>query len=147
MDEATLRRVVGSRFPGGRFTIAPHEHWLTCDAILTEPTREGVAHPMYVYYAALGGMGISLDELFALVGATADDGVMFGEAAIEIARPLAVGATYEVRGEVTGAERKSGRRAGVFDIVTFALEVVDEHGELCGTSTNSFVFPRRDLSP
>jgi hypothetical protein len=146
MDETALHGVVGYRFPGGRFTIAPYEHWLTCDAVLTEPTREGVAHPMYVYYAALGGMGISLDELFALVGATADDGVMFGEAAIEVARPLAVGATYDVRGEVTGAERKSGRRAGVFDIVTFALEVVDEHGGVCGTSTNSFVFPRREVS-
>ena len=147
MDETSLHRVVGHRFPGGRFTIAPYEHWLTCDVVLAEPTRAGVAHPMYVYYAALGGMGISLDELFALVGATADDGVMFGEAAIEVVHPLEVGATYEVRGEVTGAERKSGRRAGVFDIVTFALDVIDEHGEVFGTSTNSFVFPRRETTP
>jgi hypothetical protein len=146
MDEAALHRVIGYRFPGGSFTIAPYEHWLTCDVVLAEPARAGTAHPMYVYYAALGGMGISLDELFALVGATADDGVMFGEAAIEIAKPLVVGATYEVRGEVTGAERKSGRRAGVFDIVTFALDVIDEQGAVCGTSTNSFVFPRREVA-
>lgn len=143
MDEAALHRVVGHRFPGGTFTILPHEHWLTCDAVGAPPTRSGVAHPMYVYYAALGGMGIGLDELFALVDADADDGVMFGEAGIEIAEPLTVGATYGVRGEITGAERKAGRRAGVFDILTFLLEVVDDDA-VVATSTNAFVFPRRD---
>lgn len=99
---------------------------------------------MYVYYGALGGLGISLDELFALVDATADDGVMFGEAAIDVIRPLRVGATYEVAGSITGAVRKAGRRAGVFDIVTFAVDLTDGDGDVCATSTNSFVFPRRD---
>ena len=146
MDEAGLGEVVGRSFPGGQFTIAPHEHWLTCDAVGAAPTRSGLAHPMYVYYAALGGMGLSLDELFALVDATADDGVMFGEAEITVDAPLRVGATYSVRGGITAAERKSGRRAGVFDVVTFALDVVDEHGAVCATSTNSFVFPRREAA-
>jgi acyl dehydratase len=145
MDEAALGGVVGHRFPGGQFTVAPYEHWLTCDAVGATPTRSGLAHPMFVYYAALGGMGIDLDELFALVDATADDGVMFGEAAIDVHEPLRVGATYTVRGGVTAAERKAGRRAGVFDVVTFALDVVGEHGRVCATSTNSFVFPRREV--
>lgn len=146
MDEMAVMEVVGHRFPGGRFTVTPFEHWLTCDAVGAEPTRDGVAHPMFVYYAALGGMGIDLDELFALVGATVDDGVMFGEATIDMATPMTVGATYDVRGTVTDIVRKSGRRAGVFDVVTFALEVVDESGGVVGTSTNSFVFPRREAS-
>jgi hypothetical protein len=143
MDEAALSEVVGHTYPGGAFTIVPHEHWLTCDAVEAEPTRTGIAHPMYVYYAALGGMGISLDELFALLDASADDGVMFGEAGIDIRTPLAVGATYGVRGEITAAVRKSGRRAGVFDIVTFVLDVLADDGAVVATSTNGFVFPRR----
>lgn len=144
MDEQALKRVVGHRFPGGRFTVAPYEHWLACDAVGAPATREGVAHPMFLYYAALGGMGIDLDALFALVGATADDGVMFGEATIDIVVPLRVGATYDVRGAVTDIARKHGRRAGVFDIVTFVLDVVDSDDDVVvGTSTNSFVFPRR----
>jgi hypothetical protein len=142
-DEADLIAVIGHEFPGGEFTVAPYEHWLTCDAVGAPPSRDGVAHPMYVYYAALGGMGIGLDELFALVGATADDGVMFGEATIDVAQPLRVGATYRVSGSVTDVVRKSGRRAGVFDVVTFALDVSDDGGSVVGTSTNSFVFPRR----
>lgn len=143
MDERALMSVVGHRFPGGRFTVAPYEHWLTCDVVGAPPSREGVAHPMFVYYAALGGMGINLDALFGLVGAVADDGVMFGEAAIDIITPLQVGATYDIRGAVTDIVRKQGRRAGVFDVVTFALDVVDTAGTVVGRSTNSFVFPRR----
>jgi hypothetical protein len=32
----------------------------------------------------------------------------------------------------------------VFDIVTFALEVLDADGRRMGVSTNSFVFPRKE---
>jgi hypothetical protein len=145
VDEASLGRLVGHRFPGGRFTIEPYEHWLMCDAVSAPPVRAGVANPMYVYYAALGGMGIGLDELFALVGATADDGVMFGEAAIDVVAPLQIGATYEVSGGITDVVRKSGKRAGVFDIVTFALDLANGDGATVATSSNSFVFPRREV--
>lgn len=145
VDEQELMTVIGSQLPGGSFTIEPYEHWLMCDAVGAKPVREGLANPMYVYYAALGGMGISLDGLFALVGATADDGVMFGEAKIDVVTPLRIGATYSVTGSVTDIVRKSGKRAGVFDIVTFALDL-DLDGTHVGTSTNSFVFPRRSAS-
>ncbi len=98
---------------------------------------------MEVYYGALAGMGLSVDELFALVSASAEDGPMFGEAEIELRRPLQVGATYAVSGGITGVERKEGRRAGAFDIVTFRLELTGEGGETVAVSTNSFIFPRR----
>ena len=91
----------------------------------------------------LGGLGITLDELFALVGSSAADGPMFGEAEIEQVLPLRVGDTYDVRGGITGIVRKEGK-SGVFDILTFKLELVNEAGEIAGISTNSFVFPRRD---
>lgn len=146
LDEQALQEIVGTRFPGGKFTIEPYEHWLMCDAVGAEPVRSGVANPMYVYYGALGGMGITLDELFAMVGATADDGVMFGEAKIESSQPLQIGSSYSVSGGITDIVRKSGKRAGVFDIVTFALDVTDDARAPVGRSTNSFVFPRRDPS-
>jgi hypothetical protein len=146
MDEQELLAIVGTPFPGGNFTIEPYEHWLMCDCVGAEPVRSGIANPMYIYYGALGGMGISLDELFAWVGATADDGVMFGEAQIDVMHPLQIGDTYTVDGKITDIVRKSGKRAGVFDIVTFALDVTETDGPRAGTSTNSFVFPRRSTS-
>lgn len=135
---------MGKPFPGGSYTIEPYRHWLFVDASGAEPTREGTAHPMEVYYGALAGMGLSVDELFALVSASADDGPMFGEAELEVVKPLQVGATYSVTGAIVGVTRKEGRKAGVFDIVKFRLELTDEVGELAAVSTNSFIFPRRD---
>jgi hypothetical protein len=139
-----LQALVGTSFPGGSYTIEPYQHWLMMDAVGGTPVREGTAHPLYAYYGALAGMGLSVDELFGLAGATADDGPMFGEAEIEVLRPLRIGATYTVSGAITTVQRKEGRRAGVFDIVTFCLELRDAGGEVAAVSTNSFIFPRRD---
>lgn len=139
-----LEALVGEPFPGGSYTIEPFRHWLFVDASGASPTRQGIAHPMEVYYGALAGMGLSVDELFALVGATAEDGPMFGEATIELSTPLQVGATYSVSGSIVGITRKEGRKAGVFDIVTFRLELAGEDGAVAAVSTNSFIFPRRE---
>jgi hypothetical protein len=139
-----LNGLVGREFPGGSVTVDPYKHWLMADSTLDVPPRgEGVANPMWVYYVAIAGMGVSLDELFSICGATAADGPMFGEAGIEVVRPLQIGATYTVSGGITEVQRKEGRRAGVFDIVTTRLELADENGETAGISTNSFVYPRR----
>ena len=139
-----LEALIGTSFPGGTYTIEPYRHWLMNDAVGDVPSTEGTASPMEIYYGAMGGLGLTLDELFALAGATAADGPMFGEAEIEQRRPLQVGETYTVRGAFTDVVRKEGRRAGVFDIVTFRLELVAPDGEVSAVSTNSFVFPRRD---
>ena len=139
-----LEGLVGTSFPGGRYTIEPYRHWLMTDAVGDTPTASGFASPMEVYHGAMGGLGLSIGELFALAGATAEDGPMFGEAEIEQRLPLRIGETYDVRGGITGVVRKEGRRAGVFDIVTFRLELVDAEGAVAGVATNSFVFPRRD---
>jgi acyl dehydratase len=140
---AELQSIVGHQFPGGTYRVEPYRNWLTCDTVLSPLPADEVAHPMFCYYGALAGMGISLDELFALAGATAEDGVMFGEAEIDLRRPLRVGESFTVRGGITDVERKEGKRAGVFDIVAFRLELVDAAGEVAAVSTNSFVFPRR----
>ena len=48
-----------------------------------------------------------------------------------------------VGGEFTGVERKSGRRGGVFDKVSFVLELTDEEsGTLTARVTNSWLFLR-----
>jgi hypothetical protein len=49
-----------------------------------------------------------------------------------------------VTGGIVDVTRKEGRKAGVFDIVTFRLELADAGGAVTAVSTNSFIFPRRD---
>jgi acyl dehydratase len=140
----SLEALIGRPFPSGSFTISEYEHWLCADAVLSPELPEGSAHPMYAYYTAVTGMGVSLDELFAMVGSSAADGPMFGEAELEFRKPLTVGATYRVEGGITAVARKEGKRAGVFDIVSFELRVIDDGGAVAAVSTNSFVFPRRE---
>ena len=134
--------VVGRRFPDGRFTIEPHEAWLSADALYSPPLPDGVAHPMYIYYVGLVGMGITLDELFAMVHSSAAEGPMFGELSLEQHRPLRLGETVTIQGEVVDVTRKGGK-SGTFDIVTFVLTVVDADGDVAGVCRNSFIFPRR----
>lgn len=137
-----VEKLKGHAFPGGSFTIQPYENWLLKDIFGTGPLPGGAAHPMYVYFVAMAGAGISIGGIFELAGASDDSGVMFGEASIEQLRPLREGETYAVSGGVTDVARKSGGRIGTFDIVTFRLELREPDGTLAGVSTNSFVFPR-----
>lgn len=139
-----LQALVGTELPGGSYTIEPYRHWLMADAVGAEPTRSGVADPMEAFHAAIGGKGLSWDGLFALVGASAEDGPLLGGAELELHRPLEVGATYAVRARVEAAERKQGRRAGVFDVVTFRFELVAADGAPAAATTTQFLFPRRD---
>jgi hypothetical protein len=145
IELAELEKIVGTPFPGGRVTIEPYEHWLLCDVVQSERPAGGVAHPLYAYNVTLAGMGITVNDLFIMCGATADDGPMFGEHETELRQPLKVGATYDVQGRITKVDRKEGRKAGVFDLVFFELDLVDpDTGEVAGVCRNSFVFPRRN---
>lgn len=134
--------LVAYTFPEGEYTIADYEHWLGADAILSPALPDGEAHPIFGYYTALAGMGITLDELFAAAHSSAADGPMFGEAGLDFIKPLEVGATYRVRGGFTDAIRKESARLGVMDLVTFELEIVDGGGQVAVVSRNTFVFPR-----
>ncbi|WP_419919358.1 hypothetical protein [Candidatus Poriferisocius sp.] len=138
-----LESLVGRPLPGGTYTVEPWRSWLTNDVIGAPQRPDGIAHPMFCYYVAMGGMGLSIDEMFTLCWASADDGPMFGESDLQQLRPLETGTTYTVRGQITSAVRKQGARTGTFDIVAFRLEVVDPGGEVSAVVSNSFIYPRR----
>ncbi|NIL76049.1 hypothetical protein [Rhodococcus sp. B10] len=145
MTEDELTGLVGTRMPGGVRTL---EKWwvaLVLDAMECSPS-DGAAHPTFVFLVATGSMGWTWNELFAVFDATEEDGPMFGETDTEVHRPLQVGATYTVRGEIVSAARKVGKKTGVFDIVGYRLDVVEESGTVAASTTNSIVFPRRGAS-
>lgn len=145
MELEALEAVVGTTFAGGTHTIEPYEHWLGCDAMAASPQHDDVAHPLFAYIAGLTEMGLSLEQLFQLVGSSSDDGVLFGQTEIEVFTPLRVGTTYAVSGKITSVARKSGRQTGTFDIVTFRLELRTASGTVAAATTNSFIFPRKSL--
>lgn len=134
--------LAGHRFPGGTYTLPPWVCWLWADAAKLEPDWN-VAHPGLAYLVALRGAGASIQDIFDLMDATADSGVVFGEFEVDYHGVLRPGATYECAAEVIQVERKRGRGAGVFDKFTFQVEVREAGGrDLTIVCTNSWIFPR-----
>jgi hypothetical protein len=137
--------VAGHRFPGGTTVVPPWMNRLWGEAVAAEARPGEYVHPVLVYYAAVQGSGVTFQDIFDLMGADGDSGIMVGEQRFEFARPLEVDREYIVEGGITEVVRKEGRRAGVFDIATFELLVFERSGEEpVAVSTTSFVFPRRE---
>jgi hypothetical protein len=135
--------LTGHRFPGGSYTLPEHVSWLWEDCILAEHDRT-VAHPSLGYFIAMAGLGATIGEVMALLGASPDSGVMFGENELLLNGALRPGASYACEGEIVSVERKSGRRAGVFDKLTFRIDVREREGGTCVVvCTSSWIFPRR----
>ena len=150
---------VGHRFPGGTVTVPHWENWLFCDSVLADhPAHRSpeaaralgypapVVHPGLVYFACVRGARISIADIFALMDFDERDGPMFGEQRMEFEGPVFEGFEYAAEGGITAVTRKEGRRAGVFDIVTFEITLAREGRRVVG-STSSFVLPRRHLQP
>jgi acyl dehydratase len=146
ITEDELRSLVGTRFPGGTFAPEPYFNWLTCDAVMApELTGAKSAHPLIVYMATQAGMGLSLEQLFALCRSSSEDGPMLGEWGMEVHRPVRLGSRYTVSGGITGARRKTGKKTGVFDIIDFELEMREEADShtVVAVTRSSFIYPRR----
>lgn len=136
--------LAGHRFPGGTYTLPDWVCWLWADAAKLKPDV-AIAHPGLAYLVAIRGAGVSIQDIFDLMDATADSGVVFGELQVDYYGVLAPGTTYECDAEVVEVERKSGRRAGVFDKFTFVVKV-REAGAAGPTAvcTNTWIFPRTE---
>jgi acyl dehydratase len=139
-----MEQLVGAQFPGGTFTVEPWENFLLHEVFGAGSPPDGLAHPMYAFHAPLAGMGMSYADLFAMCRAESSDAVRAGTYDFEYLKPLLEGATYTIRGEITGVERKRGARAGLFDMVTFRLDMVDEAGEVAVVASNSWLFLRSE---
>jgi hypothetical protein len=137
--------VIGHRFPGGTTVVPPWMNRLWGEAVGAGEDPGPYVHPVLVYYAAVQGSGVTFQDIFDLLDGDADSGIMVGEQRFEFTRPLEVDKEYAVEGGIVDVVRKEGRRAGVFDIATFELRVLEPGGtEPVAVSTTSFVFPRRE---
>lgn len=143
--EEQVRAVVGHRFPGGRARIEPHVDRLLRDVIGGPlPASDGFAHPLMVFLAAQEGIGLGLEEVFALLHTTLADAPLLGEWSVEVEWPLRVGAEYEVRAQVADVVRKHSAHAGTFDVVSLLIEVIGERDRVDAQVRTSFVLPRGD---
>ena len=131
--------LAGHELPPGSARLEPYQNWLLHDAFYSPPRPE--PHPVAAFVLANRGIGISLADLFALFGSDIDDGPLLAESSIELHRPLAEDADYEVRGVVESVERRRSRRIGPFDRITCRFDLFCG-GTPAATVTNVFAIPR-----
>jgi len=131
--------LAGRELPPGTARLEPYQNWLLHDAFYSQPRPE--PHPVAAFILANRGIGISLADLFTLFGSDINDGPLLAESQLELHRPLAEDADYEVRGEITAVERRRSRRIGPFDRITCRFDLFQD-GAPAATVTNVFAVPR-----
>lgn len=143
MREDDLRARVGHRFPGGTVRIEPYVDWLVRDMTgAPPPDAGGVTHPTVAFLAATEGLGVGLEEVFALFGSSSGDGPLLGEWAVEFAQPLRAGVVYDVTAEVEDVRSRTGT-SGTFDLATVKMELMGPDWDVHATVRPTYVFPRR----
>jgi hypothetical protein len=136
--------LVGHRFPRGTYTLPAYVCWLWSDSAHLPPVYD--PHPGLAYLVAQYGLGAPIEDILALMDASAESGaVTFGEFGAEFHAPLRAGAAYECDAEILEVERKRGRRSGVFDKLTFLVTIREKGSDTPTVScTNVWIFPRGD---
>lgn len=132
---------MGYRVPGGTFRVHDYERVISHDAVRAPQIEAPLLHPVWVMLGALRGMGVTLEELLADVGAP-QEAVLFGEAEIGLRKALNAEADYRVEGGVTDLVRRQGKRAGPFDVFTLSLSILAQDGEEVAVAKQSFIVLR-----
>ncbi|HUA72321.1 MAG TPA: hypothetical protein VMA96_14600 [Solirubrobacteraceae bacterium] len=138
--------LAGRRFPAGTYTLPEYVCWLWSDAAQLPPAYE--AHPAVAHVVASYGMSVTVQDILDMMDAAPEGGVTFGEFGVEYHGALRAGATYECDAEVLEVERKRGRRAGVFDKLSFKVTIREKGSEAAvAVCTNAWIFPRANGEP
>jgi hypothetical protein len=132
-----------TEFPPGTFVLTEDKRRRFAGAVLGDPDADPSVDALWIFTSGLPGMGIDLVEVFASVGCSmTEDGPMLGGTEFEIHRPIALDVPYRATGRILGVERKTGRRAGAFDLMQVRVALSDEQGE-AAAATTTYVLPVR----
>jgi hypothetical protein len=134
--------IAGTVLPAGSFTITAADQEQLAAALGTDAWPD--PHPIWAYIATQRGIGIGVAELCALADFDVDDGPMLGSVELAFSVPLELGVEYAVTGEILAIERKRGRTAGTFDVLTFRERLIAPDGAEVASTTNTFILPRRN---
>ena len=132
-----------TELPAGTFVLTADARRAFADAVLGDPEADPSVDALWIFTSGLPGMGIDLVEVFASVGCSmTEDGPMLGGTEFELHRPIEVDRPYAATGRILGVERKTGRRAGTFDLMRLRVALSDDAGE-AAAATTTYVLPVR----
>lgn len=141
-----MQRLVGHRFPGGRYKIEHWENFLLSEATGIEPLPNSLAHPVHLFHVPINGVGTSITELFALAEVDRASPVSIDYYDWSIHTPIREGETYSLSGEITAYERKENGDAPTVDSFTYEIDVTSEDGDLAAEVAFRWHYWRLDSS-
>jgi hypothetical protein len=144
MTDAELAALVGTRFPGGEYTIAHWENALLTDCTERAPMTDDLVHPIALFHVPIQGASTSIGQLFQLGGGDGRPGsVTLLGYDWEYMRPLREDTPYRIDGGIVSAERTFDEQGNaVHDDIAFAIELSEPDGELAARVTNRWRFLR-----
>ncbi len=126
---------VGDNLPLELSALTPGEYVITAalDACVRDAASAVAgdgrhAHPIFAFVMALDGLGESVQDVYARVGASLADGPVLASCQIDYKRPLMIGETYHVIGRIAGLVVKSSRRFGQTRHMTQKIDISDRDG-------------------
>jgi hypothetical protein len=126
MTDDQLAALVGTRFPGGTYTIAEWENALLTDCTTRGPMPGDLAHPIVLFHVPIQGAGTSISDLFTLGGAGRAGSVTLLSYDWEYLRPLYRDRLYRIHGGIVEAERTRDEHGLVLhDDIAFCVELFD----------------------
>ena len=91
------------------------------------PARQGdLAHPVFAYLGALGGLDTAIGDFARRLGLDFDAGPVLGRCEIAFPTALRVGRTYRVDLQVTDRQRKASRKYGTADHLGLEISLSSE---------------------
>lgn len=141
-------QVAGTSLDGTRiFTVSADENERLCRSVGIEPAPGGTAHPVWYYVATQVAMGKTVAGVCETCEFDVEDGPMMGSSGVRFAAPIMVGQPYRVSGEILSLVRKTSRKLGVMDVLTYRLRLHPaEGGDAILETDNVWVLPRKELA-
>jgi hypothetical protein len=136
-----LQQLVGRPLPSGHFRLPSHENLLMHDAFYSAPRP--APHPVAAYAATQRGIGITVSELFQILGATIADGPLLAGCTMDFPGELRIETDYTVTGVIESIARKDTQKLGAVDFVTCRMELIDPaSSDQVAIVTNVYAIPR-----
>jgi hypothetical protein len=136
----SYEHLTAAALPEGSITIQASDDEALAALVGGRQVSGDAVNPVWLMVALVGGLGIPIADVYAMVDCSMEDGPMLGECDLEFDRPLRAG-TYRVLSEILDVRRASGR-SGVFDLMRMRVRLADDAG-VAATCTAVQVVPRR----
>jgi hypothetical protein len=141
-DQAAPADLAGTVIPEGDFVLPADDHRRFAEAVGADAQADPTLIALWVLLSGLRGLPMTLSKVFALAGCDMEtDKPMLGGCELEVLRDAVPGRPYRAGGEILGIERKSGARAGTFDLMRVRLTLRDDEGPV-GSAVVAYVLPR-----